>query len=134
MSENQIAIKYEKLFEIFYAKVKTDAQKLYVQGEHITRQNIIMITDLFMKEAGKLNLIGVEKKTMVVTAINKMMEDKLNYLKNHAEKFDDAHQEEWESLQKFVDQNIDPTIDQLFALAPKVYGKVTSNKWWTCHC
>jgi len=132
--EQQISVKYQQLLEIFYHKVSHDVEKLYVKGEHITRQNIILITDLLMKEAGKLKtLIGVEKKTLVMTTLNKMMDDNLNYLKAQAEKFDKAHQKEWERLQKFVDQNIDPTIDQLFALAPKVYGKVTSNKWWTCH-
>ena len=129
MSE-QIAMKYEDLFKVFYEKAKRDLDKLYVDGERISRQNIILITDYMMKEAGKIKtLVGIEKKTLVMYAIQKSLDENLQYLKDHVENWDRNNQQHWDSLQRYVDKNIDPLIDQLYALAPKVYGKASESKW-----
>jgi hypothetical protein len=129
-SESQVAVKYEDLFKVFYEKAKKDLSKLYVEGDRITRQNIVLITDYMMKEAGKIKtLVGVEKKTLVLKAVQKTLDDNLEYLKGHVETWDRNHQQHWDSLQRYVDKNVDPLIDQLYLLAPKVYGKVTTNKW-----
>ncbi len=134
--QNDISIKYEDLLNVFLNKVENDVKKLYIEGEHITRKNIILIVDLLMKEAGKLqNLVGVEKKILVIKSVEKIVNQEIQKLKDKLEEIDDTHQEEWNKLQVFVDDNIDPLIDQMFSLAPQAYGKlvkITTNtrKWW----
>jgi hypothetical protein len=132
MSEIAISVKYEELVSTFYQKVKKDAEILYFKGEQYGKDNLIVVTAFLMKEAGKVkNLVGFERKMLVVKTTHKLLDDQLVSLKNKVEEWSEEHQTHWDSLQTYIDENVDPLIDQLYTLAPQVYGQA-KKKFWAC--
>lgn len=131
-SEKIISVKYEEMVTSFYNKVKKDVANICGQGVHITQKNMVLITNLLMKEAGKVkNLVGWEKKMLVVKTYQRLVDDKIQEAKNEVEDWTEQYDDEFQELQKFVDTNLDPLVDQLFALGPKMYGKVSKK---CCMC
>jgi len=132
MSEIAISVTYEDLVSTFFRKVQKEVEELYFKGEKYGNDNLVVVTDYLMKEAGKIkNLAGFERKILVVKTTQKLLDDQLNILKTQAEKWDEEQQEHWDTLQKYVDDNVDPIVDQLYSLAPKLYGQ-TKKKFWLC--
>lgn len=104
-----------QLTELLYNKLKLLVSQQNTEKE-ISASNIIVIIDTAMKLAGKLkNLSGYEKKTIVLTVVKKLIDE--STLKDS-----DA-----EVVKIIAERALDPTIDQLFAMAPELYGKTKKN-------
>lgn len=123
---------YQLMIEALYHKLQTKAQDLLRRG--VEMSNILLLTDLAMKQVGKLkHLVGFEKKALVITVVRRLAEDTLEKAKQAAIDAGEALEEvvekinaEFEELRVIVDKALDPFIDQLYSLAPKIYGKVTA--------
>ena len=70
---------------------------------------------------------------LVLKAYQRLVDDKLQEAKNELKDWTDQFDDEFKELQDFVDTRLDPLVDQLFALGPKMYGKI-SKKWYRCGC
>lgn len=78
----------------------------------VSLSNIIIIVDATMRLVGELKtLTGVEKKAVVITVIHKLIAANV--------KTEDA-----EALITIVNLMLDPLIDQIYTLAPQVYGAI----------
>lgn len=84
-----------------------------IKGEGVTVANIVIIVDTTMRTVGKLQtLSGMEKKALTITVVHKILE------------VSDLKEADRAALKIVVDAMLDPLIDQIFAIAPKLYGKV----------
>jgi len=94
-----------------YKKVILNMQEVMKDG--VTVSNIVIIVDTTMRTVGKLKtLSGVEKKALAITVVHKILE------------VSEMREEDRAALKIVVDMMLDPLIDQIFAIAPKLYGKV----------
>lgn len=125
---------YQNLVDSLCNKLKVDAKHLLVDGVTVT--NLVTLTDLAMKEVGKLkNLVGYEKKALVVTTIRKLAKDTLKDLHGETDEVVAKLEEQIKNLGEVMDIALDSLIDGLFLLSPKSYGKKCSffKKLVTCN-
>lgn len=128
---------YQAMIEALYHKLQTKAHDLLSKG--VEMNNVLLLTDLAMKQVGKLrNLVGFEKKALVLTVVRRLAEDTLEKAKQSLINAGEALEEvtnkinaEFEELRVILDKALDPFVDQLYILAPKVYGQVKAK---CCPC
>lgn len=133
-------VEYVDIIRALHDKLKHDANDLLNKG--LEMSNLILILDLAMKEAGKIkSMIGLEKRAIVVAVVKKFLDDKvqevnqeLSNLSNHVQEATDHLSEELKGLIKLADTSLDSFVDQLYQLAPEVYGKTKSRckLFWSC--
>jgi len=98
----------EKLYVEFYQSVKDLLQK-----DGVSASNVIILIDQAMRVVGKSKTLeGPEKKALVITLVQRLIEES------------NLKPEDRAVVRLLAERALDPTIDQLFAMAPKVYGKV----------
>ena len=101
------------LVDSVYSKVIVTLAGIINGEEGITVRNIIVVVDTTMRAVGKLRMLsGMEKKALTITIIHKILE------------VVDMREEDRETLKIVVEAMLDPLIDQIFAIAPKLYGKI----------
>lgn len=113
---------YSDLFDILYEKVKADVEELIQDGIHAS--NILVLTDILMKEVGKFKITGLEKKALVMAAVKKFVADA-------SEDAQDKTEEviaELKELADMIDNKLDTFIDQIYDMHPEIYGK-TKKHW-----
>ena len=101
-----------QLVEALYTELKKSIAAL-VKDEGVSAGNIIVIIDHAMKLVGKMkSLDGIEKKALVITVVRKLVDEA------------DIKESDAAVVKIIAERALDPAIDQLFAMAPEVYGKV----------
>ena len=101
-----------KLVDTIYTKLRESVDGV-IKKEGISVANIITIIDAAMRLVGSYKYLGGhEKKAIAVTIVKKLIEES------------DLKPEDEALVKLLVERALDPAIDQLFALAPKAYGKV----------
>lgn len=133
-------VEYVDLIRALHDKLRQDANHVLNQGLEMT--NLILILDLAMKEVGKIkNLIGLEKRALVVAVTKKFLNERLSEVNQSLETLGDqvdatAEQltEEMKELVQLANSSLDSFVDQLYQLAPEAYGKTKSKckTFWTC--
>ncbi|GAH10310.1 unnamed protein product, partial [marine sediment metagenome] len=109
-----------QLVETLYTSLRKSVAGL-IKDEGVSAANIIVIIDTAMKLAGKLRTLdGVEKKAVVITVVKKLIEES------------DLKPEDEAVVQILAERALDPAIDQLFAMAPELYGKVKAGCLGLC--
>lgn len=101
------------LVDSLYSNLKIVVFEL-IQGD-ISKDNIILVIDAAMKLVAKMRLEGIEKKAIVITVVKRLIAES------------SLKPEDSVIINLIVDQALDSTIDQLFSLAPKVYGKMKAS-------
>lgn len=99
-----------ELVNTLYSKFK---KLIESKGQSVSAGTIIVIIDSAMKLASQYkNLSGLEKKAIVITVVKRLVEES------------DLSDEDEEVIKVIVERALDTTIDQLFEMAPQVYGKI----------
>lgn len=124
MAESRVILKteYVDIISALYTKIKTKAKDLLDQG--INQDNMILLTDMVMREVGKIkNLVGFEKKALVLATMRKFVDDRAMELHQSTTKLTEEMITELEDLKDLVEEKLGGFIDQIYTLAPDVYGK-----------
>ena len=101
-----------QLVEVLYSELKKSIESI-VKDDGIGASNIIVIIDTAMKLVGKMkSLDGIEKKALVITVVKRLVDEA------------DLKPGDAAVVKIIAERALDPAIDQLFAMAPEVYGKV----------
>ena len=104
-----------QLVDALYDSLKKTIEDI-VKDEGISSGNIIVIIDTAMKLVGKLkSLDGVEKKALVITVVKRLIDES------------DLKEQDAAVVKIIAERALSPAIDQLFAMAPEVYGKVKTS-------
>ena len=120
MVDSKMIIKeqYLDIVQTLYENLKKKSNELLITG--LDKKNFIILTDLAMKEVGKIkDLVGFEKKALVLATMHKFVDDTVETAKKQSK----VLSQEIIELKVMVDNTLDTFIDQLFSLAPKVYGQ-----------
>lgn len=125
---DMIKPEYKEYVVDTYNHLKTSAKDLLNRG--LNSETVLQLTELAMRYVGKLkDLAGSEKKALVLTVVRRYVEETAKELEaqwdNATDKLEEVGEdvlEELKDLYTVVDQALDPYIDQVYALAPEVYG------------
>jgi len=113
---------YQNLVDSLCNKLKVKAQALLANGVNVT--NLLLLTDLAMREAGKLkNLVGYEKRALVITTIRQLARDTITDIHEETQEVAEKLEQELKDLAQVMDTALDSMVDQLYALAPEAYGQ-----------
>lgn len=111
-----------ELVGVLYNKLKQLLEST-LNNETVNARNIIVIIDSAMKLVGKMSTLdGLQKKALVMTVVKKLVEES------------NLSPEDEEIVKIIVERALDPVIDQIFAMAPEVYGKVKTKCMHFCKC
>lgn len=128
---------YQYQIDELYKKLKVKTDALLTDGVDIS--NLLLLTDQAMREVGKFkNLLGYEKKALVMTTVRKLAQDRLTELHLQSEDLAENLEAELKSFVDIMDLTLDSFIDQLYELSPDVYGTVEEVKkrcpcsFWKC--
>jgi hypothetical protein len=106
--------------DTLYSELKKSIEKYLSEGG-VSAANIIIIIDTAMKLAAKMKtLTGPEKKAVVIAVILRLVDEA------------DLKPEDEAVIKIIAERALDPAIDQLFAMAPEVYGKVKTTCLTLC--
>lgn len=107
-----------ELVNTLYSKFKKIIES---KGQKVSVATIIIIIDTAMKLASQYkDLSGLEKKAIVITVVKRLIEEA------------DLSDEDEEVIKVIAERALDPTIDQLFEMAPEVYGKIKAGCTGLC--
>ena len=106
---------YSDLLKTLFVKIKVDAAELLKNG--LNASNILVLTDLIMKEVGKINMPGFEKKALVIATVKKFVDESKEQIADQATSIIDEINE----LGKLVDDKLDSFIDQIYLMHPELY-------------
>ena len=99
-----------ELVNVLYSKLKKIIED---KGQNINASTILIIIDTSMKLASEYKtLSGLEKKAIVITVVKKLIDES------------NLSEEDQQVLDIVVENLLDVAIDQLYIIAPQVYGKI----------
>ena len=109
-----------QLVEVLYEELRKTVEAV-TKDEGISAGNIIVIIDNAMKLVGKMKTLnGLEKKAIVITVVKRLVDEA------------ELKPEDAAVVKIIAERALDPAIDQLFAMAPEVYGKVKRGCFLLC--
>lgn len=99
-----------ELVNVLYSKLKKIIED---KGQTINAATILIIIDTSMKLASEYKtLSGLEKKAIVITVVKKLIDES------------NLSEQDQQVLDIIVENLLDVAIDQLYIIAPQVYGKI----------
>lgn len=105
-----------------YEELKVNMKDLLDNG--VNSATVLELTEAAMRIVGKVkNLVGYEKKAIVLSVVSKFVEESANDVFEKVDELSDVTVQELEDLRIMVDSALNPYVDQVYSLAPELYGK-----------